>query len=270
MAIKEDYKGYEYLLNQAHERGIHSIDTELKQVPDASNENRAIVRAVVVMEDGAKFSGIGDASPRDTKNPPIRMAETRAKRRALVDATNSGELAAEEAGEAEDNVARMPNQRPRGVPVQEVGMEQDNAPSEAPDASVQGPKARKSQVDLLKTLAVEWRGENGVERLENRLGCAVEDLTRAAADEWIDRLTPGERDENQEAMDVAEGETRHDPSTAEPNDTQVKRYQWLHKEMGYPVPDAEIVRSNYTDEEIGHEIESLTKQWQESKQRSSG
>ncbi len=29
------------------------------------------------------------------------------------------------------------------------------------------------------TLAVEWRGENGVERLENRLGKPLEDMTRA-------------------------------------------------------------------------------------------
>jgi hypothetical protein len=55
-------------------------------------------------------------------------------------------------------------------------------------------KARKSQVDLLKTLAVEWRGENGVERLENRIGKPVVDLTRAEADEWIDRLTPEGRE----------------------------------------------------------------------------
>jgi hypothetical protein len=55
-------------------------------------------------------------------------------------------------------------------------------------------KARKSQVDLLKTLAVEWRGENGVERLENRIGKPLTDLTRAEADEWIDRLTPEGRE----------------------------------------------------------------------------
>ena len=53
---------------------------------------------------------------------------------------------------------------------------------------------RKSQVDLLKTLAVEWRGENGVERLENRLGKPLKDMTRAEADEWIDRLTPEGRE----------------------------------------------------------------------------
>ena len=45
-------------------------------------------------------------------------------------------------------------------------------------------------MDLLKTLATEWRGENGVERLENRIGKPLTDLTRTEADDWIDRLTP--------------------------------------------------------------------------------
>ena len=49
-------------------------------------------------------------------------------------------------------------------------------------------------MDLLKTLAVEWRGESGVERLENRIGKPLTDLTRAEADEWIDRLTPEGRE----------------------------------------------------------------------------
>jgi hypothetical protein len=53
-------------------------------------------------------------------------------------------------------------------------------------------KARKSQVDLLRTLAEELRGENGVARLESRIGKSLAELTRAEADEWIDRLTPAE------------------------------------------------------------------------------
>ena len=76
--------------------------------------------------------------------------------------------------------------------------EQDtpNGQPEKPASSKRGGagKARKSQVDLLKTLAVEWRGENGVERLENRLGKPLKDMTRAEADEWIDRLTPEGRE----------------------------------------------------------------------------
>jgi len=49
-------------------------------------------------------------------------------------------------------------------------------------------------VDLLRTLAEELRGENGVSRLEGRIGKSLSDLTRAEADEWIDRLTPEDRE----------------------------------------------------------------------------
>lgn len=53
--------------------------------------------------------------------------------------------------------------------------------------------ARKSQVELLKTLAVEWAGDGGVERLEKRIGKPLSDLTRDEADEWIARITPEDR-----------------------------------------------------------------------------
>ena len=49
-------------------------------------------------------------------------------------------------------------------------------------------------MDLLKTLAVEWRGENGVERLETRFGKPLTELSRTEADEWIDRHSPAGRE----------------------------------------------------------------------------
>jgi hypothetical protein len=70
-----------------------------------------------------------------------------------------------------------------------------NGQAEKPASpSKRGGKARKSQVALLKTLAVEWRGENGVERLETRVGKPLTDMSRTEADEWIDRLTPEGRE----------------------------------------------------------------------------
>ena len=73
--------------------------------------------------------------------------------------------------------------RLRHPPSSQEPDEQDipNAQAEKPASAKRGgaAKARKSQVDLLKTLAVEWRGENGVERLENRLGKPLEDTNRA-------------------------------------------------------------------------------------------
>jgi hypothetical protein len=216
------------LLDEAHSRGLRGIDTELIQVPNEGNGNVAIVKATADMEDGRHFSGIGDASPenvgRNIVPHVIRMAETRAKARALRDAVNVGATALEELSDGDDappadnfgsqGSQGSPRSRPTPIrnaaqrgsraeeaPAQASRAAEDNGKAEdgkseetsAPASSSRrgaGGKARKSQVDLLKTLAVEWRGENGVERLENRVGKPLADLTRAEADEWIDRLTP--------------------------------------------------------------------------------
>jgi hypothetical protein len=199
------------LLDEAHSLGLKGIDTDLIQIPDESNGHVAIVKATAEMDDERRFSGIGDASPdnvgRNIAPHLIRMAETRAKARALRDAVNVGATAMEELSDGDD---APPASSPRGRPTPIRGGRQASSQSSAQDATVEedappngqaqksaskrGGKARKSQVDLLKTLAVEWRGENGVERLETRLGKPLTELTRTEADEWIDRLTPEGRE----------------------------------------------------------------------------
>ncbi len=196
------------LLDEAHSRGLRGIDTELVQVPDDSNGNVAIVKATAEMDDGRRFSGIGDASPenvgRNIVPHLIRMAETRAKARALRDAVNVGATALEELSDGDAPPAEdfeAPRSRPtpiRNAPrtraqegtAEEPQAVEDNGRAQETSSRGRSQKARKSQVDLLKTLATEWRGENGVERLENRIGKPLADLTRAEADDWIDRLTP--------------------------------------------------------------------------------
>ena len=218
------------LLDEAHNRGLKGIDTELIQVPTEENGNVAVVKARVEIEgpEGSRiFSGIGDASPdnvgRNIVPHIIRMAETRAKARALRDAVNVGATALEELSDGDDAPpANYPPGRapsPRGL--QDVSGRppaDERAASSAPNGRAGGSseaaqttsegasrrasrrggggssrdKARKSQIDLLRTLAEELRGENGVARLEGRIGKSLDELSRAEADEWIDRLTPAE------------------------------------------------------------------------------
>ena len=225
----KQYVLYQGLLDEAHARGLKGIDTDLVQVPTPENGNVAVVKATVEMEDGRTFAGIGDASPENVGRGIvphiIRMAETRAKARALRDAVNVGATALEELSDGDDAPsppAPTGPPQPRGLqsvprsggrertgagagegparaaPNGRAAEDQDDG-EEAAQKTARGggspasrDKARKSQVDLLRTLAEELRGENGVARLEGRIGKSLSELTRAEADEWIDRLTPAE------------------------------------------------------------------------------
>jgi len=208
------------LLDEAHQKGLRSIDTDLVQVPTEENGNVAVVKATVEMEDGRNFSGIGDASPenvgRNIVPHIIRMAETRAKARALRDAVNVGATALEELSDGDDappanyppprglqSAQGKPRAEERDASAGSSTLDNGRANAEAVEGTSRRTnrrgkggssrdKARKSQIDLLRTLAEELRGENGVARLESRIGKPLGELSRAEADEWIDRLTPAE------------------------------------------------------------------------------
>jgi hypothetical protein len=96
---------YAGLLDLAHERGLKSITTTLVQVPNEMNGMMAICHATVETDQGT-FTGLGDASPSNVTRMMaphlIRMAETRAKARALRDAVNVGVTALEELADAEE------------------------------------------------------------------------------------------------------------------------------------------------------------------------
>ena len=230
------------LLDEAHTRGLVGIDTELVQVPEESNGQVAIVKATVQIEDAEvgkgsgelrTFSGIGDASPqnvgRNIVPHLIRMAETRAKARALRDAVNVGATALEELSDGDEpqngaqrespglREARLSEPRGGDAPAPDTGEAGGSgAAQDGSDQSAERPgprpveegngrsrergggaRAPKSQIDFIKTLAEEWRGEKGVERLESRIGKSLSELTRDEAEQWIDRLTPKEEADGQ-------------------------------------------------------------------------
>lgn len=86
---------YAGLLDLAHRSGLAGIKTTLLQAPAEANGWTAIVHAEVTTSTGT-FSGIGDANTANTGKMVslhyIRMAETRAKARALRDCLNVGGL----------------------------------------------------------------------------------------------------------------------------------------------------------------------------------
>jgi hypothetical protein len=90
---------YADLLDRAHGDGLKSIQTQILAQPTEENGHRCIVKAVVELQKG-HFEGIGDADPGNVEDflAPhlIRVAETRAKARALRDAVNCGIVSFEE------------------------------------------------------------------------------------------------------------------------------------------------------------------------------
>lgn len=101
----KDHPTYAGVLAKAHEKGLGMISTKLLQAPTADNNYMAIVHATVTMQEGHMFDGIGDATPKNVNSmiaPHIvRMAETRAKGRALRDALNIAQALKEELIEGE-------------------------------------------------------------------------------------------------------------------------------------------------------------------------
>src|SRR5207248_2830924 len=97
---------YAGLLDLAHSQGLKSIRTQLIQLPSDDNAQTAIVYAEIETEKGT-FTGIGDANPTNVASAmlrcTIRLAETRAKARALRDAVNVGVAAFEELGDDDSN-----------------------------------------------------------------------------------------------------------------------------------------------------------------------
>jgi hypothetical protein len=102
----KDFILYAGLLDAAHAGGLKALETRLLQAPSKENGDTAIVQAVASFGDGRMFGGIGDANPGNVgpniRAHAIRMAETRAKARALRDALNIGAAALEELGDDDE------------------------------------------------------------------------------------------------------------------------------------------------------------------------
>lgn len=192
---------YAELLKLAHEEGLKSVHTELVLQPSEDSGGRCIVKATVETERG-RFEGLGDADPGNVEPflAPhlIRVAETRAKARALRDAVNVGVVSFEEldgvrlgpssdpgSGAASPRAARAGRPpapaRPRG-----------NAPvrSPRPGNGSDEPMSEAQRRYLFRILAGQgYQREAAEERLKELFEVsALAEITKPAATQMIDRL----------------------------------------------------------------------------------
>ena len=192
---------YAGLLNQAHEEGLARLKTAILQIPSEENGRVAIVKAEVETSKGL-FEGIGDACPENVDDflAPhlIRVAETRAKARALRDAVNIGVVSFEELDgvsldrESSPGPGASPPRSPRhaknGSP---PARSRSNGPSRPP-RSGNGPEpmSEAQRRYLFRLMAGQgYQREAAEERLKDIFEVsALAEITKVAAMKMIDEL----------------------------------------------------------------------------------
>ncbi|MFH0828789.1 MAG: hypothetical protein V1907_01255 [Candidatus Kerfeldbacteria bacterium] len=195
---------YAELLSKAHEEGLKSIQTELLTTPSDQNGHLAIVKAVVEVERG-HFEGLGDADPGSVEDflAPhlIRVAETRAKARALRDAVNVGVVSFEELdgvsldrdsspGSGAPPASRSPRHVKTPTPARPRG-NGNGAPKSAPrSGNGSEPMSEAQRRYLFRLMAGQgYQREAAEERLKDlfQVG-SLSEVTKPAATAMIDRL----------------------------------------------------------------------------------
>jgi hypothetical protein len=194
---------YAELLSMAHDEGLKSIQTQILAQPSEENGHRCIVKAVVEVERG-HFEGIGDADPGNVEGflAPhlIRVAETRAKARALRDAVNCGVVSFEEMDGgrplpgSSDPGSGAPNGRSRR-PEPRRSSTPPRAANRANGSD--GPMSEAQRRYLFRLLAGQgYQGAAAEDFLRDRLG--VQQISRASRseasaliDELVQSSAPG-------------------------------------------------------------------------------
>lgn len=209
---QKDFVVYSGLLDMAHQKNMHRMETELIQFPSKENDNTAICKAVAQTLNGGVFSDIGDANPTNCNSKVarhlIRMASTRAKARCLRDLTNIGMTCLEELGDLtevisgedktkanaepvkrNDNIKRFPG-RPRkqgngdGKPApnpESSPVQQESQPPVTQDKPAEKSPARKSGDNgngKSKVPGMSEAQKNAIFNLSRRRGISVEELEK--------------------------------------------------------------------------------------------
>jgi hypothetical protein len=167
---------YAGVLDLAHQKGLRGITTTLVQAPSDLNGHVAIVHAIVSLE-GGEFTGLGDASPQNVSQLMrphlIRMAETRAKARALRDAVNVGVAALEELGGEDGDVradeATSASAAPPAASRPLSPAVDPNAPPTADQKRALVALAKRAGVDVLPDELTYGQAADQIRRLQRTL-----------------------------------------------------------------------------------------------------
>ncbi len=198
---------YQGLLSKAHDEGLQRVATRLVQVPTDENGRTAIAKALVETKKG-RFEGIGDANP-DNVNffivpHLIRMAETRAKARALRDAVNIGIVSFEEL----DGDGILPNGSDlgSGALTTQPSPPEPKTPPQPPRAAGNGsaPMTEAQRRYLFRILAAQGLENDAAhDYLKDAFGVeTLKDVTKLQATQMIDGLL-------RQAAEVASGSGQH-------------------------------------------------------------
>lgn len=189
----KDVVTYPGLLSKAHAEGLQRIATRLIQVPSDENGRTAIARALVETKKG-RFEGIGDADPSNVHffiaPHLIRMAETRAKARALRDAVNIGVISFEELDG--DGLALNGADHGSGVssPATQQMPTETRPPSSSPNGNGDAPMTDAQRRYLFRILAGQGiQGDAAHDHLKELFGVpALQQVSKADATRAIDEL----------------------------------------------------------------------------------
>ena len=193
---------YAGLLSQAHEEGLARVRTSILQIPTEENGRLAIIKAEVETAKGL-FEAVGDACPENVDEflAPhlIRVAETRAKARALRDAVNVGVVSYEELdgvslnrdsspGSGAPTAGHAPRPARTGNGAARL---RSNGPSRPPRSSNGNESMTEAQRRyLFRILAGQgYQREAAEERLKDLFEvAALTEISKVAATKMIDEL----------------------------------------------------------------------------------
>ena len=197
----KDFVLYWGLLDAAHRAGVTSISTTLTQAPSSLNGGVAIAHATVEFPWGS-FTGIGDADDgnvgRMIQPHKIRMAETRAKARALRDALNVNMVTVEEMTDLNDDAspgtsapATSSGAAPRPATPRPPDRSQQPAPATPARASSGAPTDKAQALEKftrIKTTALRLRDQKKLILEDSLIAPFTEDATAADIEAASQRL----------------------------------------------------------------------------------